>query len=115
MDRGRWNRGRPSWRARAQPVAWARRVDHGRRRCADRALHHPAPGIYAADAETLSLQSTFPQFVEMEKRYGSVIRGLRASSRSAGTPKAGTLTAFASFAGGLEELVDGLRIYIPKN
>ena len=66
-------------------------------------------GIYAADSETLSLASTFPQFVEMEKRYGSVIRGMRTSPRLAKGPKAEALSAFASFAGGLEELVDALR------
>ncbi|MBI4422343.1 MAG: protoporphyrinogen oxidase, partial [Elusimicrobia bacterium] len=64
-------------------------------------------GIYAGDAESLSLKSTFPQFPELERRYGSVIRGLRATAKAKppGTP---ALTPFASLAGGLEELVEGL-------
>ena len=33
-------------------------------------------GIHAADPETLSLQSTFPLFLEMENKYGSLLRGL---------------------------------------
>lgn len=33
-------------------------------------------GIYMADPDALSLQATFPQFAELEKKYGSVIRGL---------------------------------------
>ncbi len=33
-------------------------------------------GIYAGAAESLSIQSTFPHLVELEARYGSVIRGM---------------------------------------
>lgn len=64
-------------------------------------------GIYAGDAELMSLKSTFPQFAQMEREYGSVIRGMRAAARA---PKRGEsgLTAFASFMGGVEELVDAL-------
>ncbi len=32
-------------------------------------------GIYSGDPETLSLQSTFPLFAEMERKHGSLIRG----------------------------------------
>ena len=49
VDRGRWNGGRACWRAHAQPVARSRRVDHGRRRRAARALHRPASGIRAGN------------------------------------------------------------------
>ena len=40
-----------------------------------------AGGIYTADPELLSIGATMPRFVEMERRYGSVIRGLRAAAR----------------------------------
>ena len=33
-------------------------------------------GIYAGDAEQMSVQATFPRFVELEQQYGSVIRGM---------------------------------------
>ncbi|HET7538283.1 MAG TPA: protoporphyrinogen oxidase [Polyangiaceae bacterium] len=33
-------------------------------------------GIYAGDAQELSIQATFPHLPELEARYGSVIRGL---------------------------------------
>jgi oxygen-dependent protoporphyrinogen oxidase len=33
-------------------------------------------GIYGGNPEKLSLRATVPQFEEMEKKYGSVIRGL---------------------------------------
>jgi oxygen-dependent protoporphyrinogen oxidase len=41
-------------------------------------------GIYGADPNALSLRATFPQFQEMEAKYGSILLGLkkRASSNS---------------------------------
>ncbi len=39
-------------------------------------------GIYTADPENLSLKTTMPQFLEMEKKYGSVIKALVARRRS---------------------------------
>ena len=33
-------------------------------------------GIYTADPEQLSLKATLPRFIELESRYGSVVRGL---------------------------------------
>jgi oxygen-dependent protoporphyrinogen oxidase len=47
-------------------------------------------GIFTAKAATLSMQSAMPQFVEMERKYGGLIRGNRAKSRdqSAGSQSA---------------------------
>jgi oxygen-dependent protoporphyrinogen oxidase len=39
-------------------------------------------GIYGADPMQLSLQATLPRFLEMERRHGSVIRGMWARSRT---------------------------------
>jgi len=36
-------------------------------------------GIFAGDIERLSMQSTFPQLIEIERRHGSLIRGLFAA------------------------------------
>ena len=33
--------------------------------------------IYTADATRLSIGATMPQFVQMERKYGSLIRGAR--------------------------------------
>lgn len=43
----------------------------------ERAAQPMLAGIYTADPETLSLAATMPRFLELERRYGSVIRGLR--------------------------------------
>lgn len=65
-------------------------------------------GIYAGDAESMSLQSTFPQFADLERRYGSIIRGLRAGAKARPPGGGSGLTPFASFLGGMEELVEAL-------
>ncbi|MFN9374621.1 MAG: protoporphyrinogen oxidase [Planctomycetaceae bacterium] len=38
-------------------------------------------GIYTSDPERLSLRATMPRFLDMEARYGSLIRGLQAEGR----------------------------------
>ncbi|AKT35992.1 protoporphyrinogen oxidase [Chondromyces crocatus] len=69
-------------------------------------------GIYAGDVESLSIRSTFPQLVEMERKHGSMIRGAlaqrRARKASAPGQKQGPPSAFHSLLGGVGELVDTL-------
>lgn len=48
-------------------------------------------GIYAGDADTLSLRATFPQFKEMEKKHGSLIRGILAQKRAAAASAAASV------------------------
>ena len=74
-----------------------------------------AGGIYTADPEHLSLHATLPRFADMEARYGSVIRGLRAAARKQGAESSKTGGAsgarwslFASLRGGVSTLVDAL-------
>ena len=43
-----------------------------------------------AAAGVLSVGATMPRFVEMERRYGSVIRGLRAAARKRDAEARGT-------------------------
>lgn len=70
-------------------------------------------GIYVADPENLSLQSTFPRFITMEKKYGSLTRGMLSQMKArAEAQKAGTLPPplplFMTLRGGLTELVNTL-------
>jgi oxygen-dependent protoporphyrinogen oxidase len=69
-------------------------------------------GIHGGDAESLSMQALFPRFLEMERRYGSLIRGFRdrARQRRAGTPPA----PFVAPLGGLREMVDALVAALPR-
>ncbi|WP_331436731.1 protoporphyrinogen oxidase [Gordoniibacillus kamchatkensis] len=65
-------------------------------------------GIYAGDTSSLSLQATFPQFRELERKYGSLIKGLLAERKSNPAPKDKKSSLFMTFKGGLAHLVDRL-------
>ncbi|MGC8549471.1 MAG: protoporphyrinogen oxidase [Acidobacteriaceae bacterium] len=71
-------------------------------------------GIYAADPERLSLDSTFPFLQVMEKKYGSVLRGWKkARGGSQGKGKAqGGRSMFLTLRGGLLQLAEALETAI---
>lgn len=78
-------------------------------------------GIYAGDLYGLGIAATFPQFKELEQRYGSVIRGLaeqsraareraaqeRSSAESSANRSIGSL--FLTFRGGLQSVIEALE------
>ncbi|MFH1288520.1 MAG: protoporphyrinogen oxidase [bacterium] len=76
-------------------------------------------GIHAGNPETMSLKNTFPRFLEMEQKYGSVIKGMLAGMENKNPPispfKKGGLkgdlkkTFFMSLKDGLAELTDKLQ------
>ncbi len=69
-------------------------------------------GIYTGDLERLSIDATFPRFVEMERRCGSVLRGMRRSGNSeSGGARYGL---FATLQGGMSELLDAARNEISR-
>ena len=78
----------------------------------DRVAQPLAGGIYTADPERLSMSATMPRFVEMEKRYGSLIRGLQEAEKARTLKTAGTSGArwslFLSMRNGMGSLVDAL-------
>jgi oxygen-dependent protoporphyrinogen oxidase len=72
----------------------------------DRIAEPLLAGIYNAESDRQSLLATFPQFREMELRYGSLIRGMMAArARAAG--RAGR-SAFVTLRGGIGELAAAL-------
>ncbi|HUA32359.1 MAG TPA: protoporphyrinogen oxidase [Candidatus Binataceae bacterium] len=78
----------------------------------DRVAQALAGGIYTADPEQLSLSATMPRFIEMERRYGSVYKGLRAAERARTSMSKGTSGArwnlFLSFRSGVGILPETL-------
>ena len=73
-------------------------------------------GIYGADPEELSLASTFPRFLEMEREHGSVIRALQKRGRAA-MPGAGAASGpryglFATLKHGLSSWAEALAAKI---
>ncbi|MBI4060329.1 MAG: protoporphyrinogen oxidase [Elusimicrobia bacterium] len=90
-------------------------ADFTRRRLGREALERlVAPmlaGIYAGDPERMSVRSTFPQLLEMEKR-GGLVRALWSPFRSAPRRAAG-ITTFMTLRGGLSKAVDALSRRLP--
>ena len=87
-----------------------------RRRLGKEALQRIAQpmvaGIYTADPETLSMRATLPQFLEYERKYGSVCRGLLLSpeARASRGPR---YHLFNSLKGGFGQLIQALRDRLP--
>lgn len=100
-------------------------ADFVRRRFGEEALNQVAQpmigGIYTADPNTLSINSIMPRFVQLEQKWGSIIRGLLMDGR----PKAKSVPdnqlsnnsnaasgarygLFASLDKGLQSLIDAL-------
>lgn len=91
-----------------------------RRRMGEEALQKMAEpmlaGIYASDPETMSIQSTFPMFVETEKKYRSLILGMlaRKSQMMKATKKPQPFSLFVTLKNGLSEMVDAVQEKSPN-
>lgn len=90
-----------------------------RRRLGAEALERVAQplvgGIYTADPARLSLAATMPRFLEMERRDRSVILAMRRQAKAAAARDSGARwSLFASFADGMQTLVDTLARRQPE-
>jgi oxygen-dependent protoporphyrinogen oxidase len=73
-------------------------------------------GIHAADPEKLSLKSTFPMFLDMERKHGSLLRGMmKRPKRPAAVPGSKPTSMFVSLQGGLQQLSDALVAQLPAD
>ncbi|GAB7388577.1 protoporphyrinogen oxidase [Bacillaceae bacterium] len=79
-------------------------------------------GIYAGDADSLSLLATFPQFRDLERKYGSLIKGMMYNRSSAARkaqpaalPPQARNSMFLTYRGGLVMLVDCLVSRLAEN
>jgi oxygen-dependent protoporphyrinogen oxidase len=59
-------------------------------------------GIYSGDPARLGMRATLPQFLDLEARYGSVLRGMQSAGGAAAVPR------LASLRNGVGSLVDAL-------
>ena len=82
----------------------------------DRVLEPLMAGIYAGDAEQMSLKATFPRFYELEQQYGSIIRGMMAARKKAASlsPSGPRRTMFVSLKNGLGDLVTALTARLTR-
>lgn len=78
------------------------------RQAFERMLEPLMAGIYAGDAEHMSVRATFPRFVELEQAHGSVLRGMLAARTSRQGEGPARRSMFVSLKSGLETLVTAL-------
>jgi oxygen-dependent protoporphyrinogen oxidase len=87
-------------------------ADFIRRRLGNEALDRLAEpilsGIHSAECERQSIMATFPRFRELEKRHGSLIRGMLAARRSM-PPSSAHQSPFMTLRGGMGSLVERLE------
>ena len=79
-------------------------VDHFDRTMLETIAEPLLTGVYGGDAARLSAASVLPRFLEYERRYGSLIRAVRAEKKQ--TEHRGSL--FLSFQDGMQALTDGV-------
>jgi protoporphyrinogen/coproporphyrinogen III oxidase len=85
----------------------------------DRLIQPLIGGIYTADPSQLSMQATLPQFVEMERKAGSLIAGVRRQKSGAGfqpAQKTGSGARYGMFLAprdGMQCLVDAIAAKLP--
>lgn len=87
----------------------------------DRLIQPLIGGIYTADPSLLSMQATLPQFVEMERRSGSLIRGVRGQGAGVSRQKAdgskqesgARYGMFLAPRDGMQQLVDAVAAKLP--
>ena len=84
------------------------------RECLDRLAEPLVGGVHASDPSKMSLAATFPRLLEMEQKYGSLMKGFIAARRKVEEmrrkypvkPGEKPRTFFTSFLNGMHELTD---------
>jgi oxygen-dependent protoporphyrinogen oxidase len=80
------------------------------REALDRVVQPLISGIYTARPERLSLRATMPRFLDLETRYGSVIKGMRCEGKKhKATGSGARYGMFVTFRAGLQTLIHALR------
>ncbi len=82
----------------------------------DYAVNPFVSGVYAGDPEKLSARYSFPVFWQLERQYGSLLRGMRAmaAERRAKGQAAGIIP-IVSFDRGLQTLPDAVAAQLPAD
>jgi len=80
------------------------------REALDRVVQPLISGIYTARPERLSLRATMPRFLDLETKYGSVIKGMQCEGKKQKTKGSGARYGmFVTFRDGLQTLIHALR------
>lgn len=76
-------------------------------------------GIHGGDPETMSLKASFPRFLQMEEKYGSLTKAMLAARKRAREAKPKIAdnipnTYFMSFKNGMQQLVDAVTARLDR-
>ncbi|MHB9097448.1 MAG: protoporphyrinogen oxidase [Syntrophales bacterium] len=84
------------------------------RECLEKVAEPLVAGIHTSNPDNMSVLATFPRFVEMERKSGSLIKSMVATmkNRPAPNPAGPPMTYFMSLKEGMQELVEGCVSYI---
>ena len=88
------------------------------RECLEKIAEPLVAGIHTSNPDNMSVLATFPRFVDMERKSGSLIKGMidtmkkMSSPKPSGSPSQPKTTYFMSLKGGMQELVRGCVSFI---
>jgi oxygen-dependent protoporphyrinogen oxidase len=92
-------------------------IRHFGREAFDRLIQPLIGGIYTADPARLSMQATLPQFVEMERTHGSLIRAMRSSQRRQPKAERASGARYGQFVAprhGMQQLIETIAARLPE-
>jgi oxygen-dependent protoporphyrinogen oxidase len=85
---------------------------HYGREMVDRVADPLLAGVYGGSADTLSVQSVLPRFLDMQARYGSLGKAMVSARRNQpDSPR----PLFTSLRGGMQQMIDALLARIPDS
>lgn len=88
------------------------------RECLEKIAEPLVAGIHTSNPDNMSVKATFPRFIEMEKKYGSLIKGMvsvlknKPASNQQSSKK---MTYFMSLKKGMFELVEACKKFIGED
>jgi oxygen-dependent protoporphyrinogen oxidase len=86
------------------------------RECLEKIAEPLVAGIHTSNPDDMSVKAIFPRFLEMERKHGSLIRGMVKAMKSAPTRKTTDrkMTYFMSLKEGMQQLVNGCVAFIDR-
>jgi oxygen-dependent protoporphyrinogen oxidase len=84
------------------------------RECLEKIAEPLVAGIHTSNPDNMSVLATFPRFVEMERKSGSLIKSMVAAMKKMPppNPSGSKMTYFMSLKGGMRDLVEGCVSYV---